>query len=105
MAQRRGDAAKTAAINTILNTFEDSFLLDKKIYITVKDGPNGEPIQLAIALTMPKNPVIMSADIAQPAATAGDSNAAAWESAPATPTELSQEDKAKIEELCKKLGI
>ena len=103
MAQRRGDAAKTAAINTILNTFEGSFLLDKKIYINVKDGPNGEVIQLSIALTMPKTPVNASAvSIAAPA---GDSNAVAWETTPATPTELSQEDKAKVADLCKKLGI
>lgn len=103
MAQRRGDVAKTAAINTILNTFEGSFLLDKKIYINVKDGPNGEVVQLSIALTMPKTPVNASAvPVATPA---GDSNAAAWESASATPTELSQEDKAKVEELCRKLGI
>lgn len=104
MAQRRGEAAKTAAINTILNTFEGSFFLDKKIYITVKDGPNGEPIQLAVALTMPKNPVTMSADVAQPAATM-DTNAAAWESKPATPTELSAEDREKVADLCKRLGI
>lgn len=103
MAQRRGDAAKTAAINTILNTFEGSFLLDKKIYINVKDGPNGEVIQLSIALTMPKTPVNTSAvSIAAPM---GDSNAAAWETTPATPTELSQEDRAKVADLCKKLGI
>lgn len=103
MAQRRGDAAKTAAINTILNTFEGSFLLDKKIYINVKDGSNGETVQLAISLTMPKTPVSGSA--ATGTAPAGDSNAAAWESAPATPTELSQEDKAKVADLCARLGI
>ena len=103
MAQRRGDAAKTAAINTILNTFEDSFLLDKKIYINVKDGPNGEVVQLSIALTMPKTPV--SAFGVPVSAPTGDSNAAAWESTPATPTELSQEDKAKVADLCARLGI
>lgn len=103
MAQRRGDAAKTAAINTILNTFEGSFLLDKKIYINMKDGPNGEIVQLSIALTMPKTPINASA--VSVAAPAGNSNVAAWENAPATPTELSQKDKMKVEELCKKLGI
>ena len=103
MAQRRGDAAKTAAINTILNTFEGSFLLDKKIYINVKDGPNGEVIQLSIALTMPKTPV--SASTVPISAPAGDSNAAAWESTPATPTELSSEDKAKVADLCARLGL
>lgn len=103
MAQRRGDAAKTAAINTILNTFEGSFLLDKKIYINMKDGPNGEIVQLSIALTMPKTPINASA--VSVAAPAGNSNVAAWENAPATPTELCQKDKMKVEELCKKLGI
>lgn len=103
MAQRRGDAAKTAAINTILNTFEGSFLLDKKIYINMKDGPNGEIVQLSIALTMPKTPI--NASTVSVAAPAGNSNVAAWENAPATPTELSQKDKMKVEELCKKLGI
>ena len=103
MAQRRGDAAKTAAINTILNTFEGSFLLDKKIYINMKDGPNGEIVQLSIALTMPKTPINASA--VSVAAPAGNSNVAAWENAPATPTELSQKDKMKVEELCKKLGL
>ena len=103
MAQRRGDAAKTAAINTILNTFEGSFLLDKKIYINVQDGPNGEIVQLSIALTMPKTPINASA--VSVTASAGNSNVAAWENAPATSTELSQKDKMKVEELCKKLGI
>lgn len=103
MAQRRGDAAKTAVINTILNTFEGSFFLDKKIYINMKDGPNGEVVQLSITLTMPKTPVNASA--VPVAAPAGDSSAAAWENKPTTPTELSAEDKAKVEELCKKLNI
>lgn len=103
MAVRRGDAAKAAAINTILNTFEGSFLLDKKIYINVKDGPNGEVVQLSIALTMPKTPVSASAVPVTTPAT--DGNAAAWESKPATPTELSAEDKAKVADLCARLGI
>ena len=103
MAQRRGDLAKQSAIATILNTFEGSFLLDKKIYVNVKDGPNGEVVQLSIALTMPKTPV--SASAVPVTAPATDSNAAAWENKPATPTELSAEDKAKVADLCKKLNI
>ena len=103
MAQRRGDAAKTAVINTILNTFEGSFFLDKKIYINMKDGPNGEVVQLSITLTMPKTPVNASA--VPVVAPTGDSGAAAWENKPTTPTELSAEDKAKIEELCRRLNI
>jgi hypothetical protein len=100
MAQRRGDLAKQSAIATIQTAFGDDFvgLIDKKLYVNVKDGPNGEVVQLSIALTMPKTPVSASAP-------ATDGNAAAWESKPATPTELSAEDKAKVADLCARLGI
>lgn len=101
MAQRRGDLAKQSAIATIQAAFGEDFvgLIDKKLYVNVKDGPNGEVVQLSIALTMPKTPV--SASVAP----TGDSNAAAWENKPATPTELSAEDKAKVADLCARLGI
>lgn len=100
MAQRRGDLAKQSAIATIQTAFGDDFvgLIDKKLYVNVKDGPNGEVVQLSIALTMPKTPVSASA------VPATDGNAA-WESKPATPTELSAEDKAKVADLCARLGI
>lgn len=100
MAQRRGDLAKQSAIATIQTAFGDDFvgLIDKKLYVNVKDGPNGEVVQLSIALTMPKTPVSASAvPVTTPAA--------AWESKPATPTELSAEDKAKVADLCARLGI
>lgn len=103
MAMRKGDAAKAAAINTILNTFEGSFMVDKKLYINVKDGPNGEMVQLAIALTMPKTPVI--ADAVPAATPKADANAAAWESKPSTPTKLSADDEKKVADLCARLGI
>ena len=92
MAQRKGDAAKTAVTNTILNTFKDSFLLDKKIYITVPDGTNGEPVQLALSLTMPKTTVAASPSI--------DGSAAAWDP---PSTDLSAEDKTKVNSLYQKL--
>ena len=105
MAQRRGDLAKQSAIATIQAAFGEDFvgLIDKKLYVNVKDGPNGEVVQLSIALTMPKTPV--SASAAPVIAPTGDSNAAAWENKPATPTELSAEDKAKVADLCARLGI
>lgn len=104
MAQRRGDLAKQSAIATIQAAFGDGFvgLIDKKLYVNVKDGPNGEVVQLSIALTMPKTPVSASA---VPVIASADGNAAAWESKPATPTELSAEDKAKVVDLCARLGI
>lgn len=105
MAQRRGDLAKQSAIATIQAAFGEDFvgLIDKKLYVNVKDGPNGEVVQLSIALTMPKTPVSASAvPVTTPAA---DGNAAAWESKPTTPTELSAEDKEKVADLCARLGI
>lgn len=103
MAMRKGDAAKAAAINTILNTFEGSFMIDKKLYINVKDGSNGEMVQLAITLTMPKTQV--TADAVPVAAPKVDTNAAAWESKPSTPTKLSADDEKKVADLCARLGI
>lgn len=105
MAQRRGDLAKQSAIATIQAAFGEDFvgLIDKKLYVNVKDGSNGEVVQLSIALTMPKTPV--SASTVPVSVPARDSNAAAWENTPATPTELSQEDKAKVADLCARLGI
>lgn len=104
MAQRRGDLAKQSAIATIQTAFGDDFvgLIDKKLYVNVKDGPNGEVVQLSIALTMPKTPVSASA---VPVTAPATGTAAAWESKPATPTELSAEDKAKVADLCARLGI
>ena len=104
MAQRRGDLAKQSVIATIQAAFGENFagIVDKKLYVNVKDGPNGEVVQLSITLTMPKTPVSASA---VPVTASADGNAAAWESKPATPTELSAEDKAKVADLCKKLNI
>lgn len=104
MAQRRGDLAKQSAIATIQEAFGENFvgLVDKKLYINVKDGPNGEVVQLAIALTMPKTPV--TADAVPVAAPKVDANAA-WESKPSTPTKLSADDEKKVADLCARLGI
>ncbi len=105
MAQRRGDLAKQSAIATIQEAFGENFvgLVDKKLYINVKDGSNGEVVQLAITLTMPKTQV--TADAVLVAAPKVDTNAAAWESKPSTPTKLSADDEKKVADLCARLGI
>lgn len=102
MAQRRGDAAKQSAIATIQEAFGEGFVTysDKKLYVNVRDGANGEVVQLAISITMPKVPI--DATAAPPAA---DPNAAPWEAKPATPTELSVEDKETISMLMERLGF
>ncbi len=96
MATRRGDTAKNLITKTILSTFEGSFINDKKIYIPMKDGDNGEIIQIALSLTMPKTPV-------EPAGMRD--NKSTISSAAITATEMSDADKAKVEELMRKLNI
>lgn len=97
MATRRGDLAKELITKTILDTFPGAFVIDKKIYVSVNDGGNGE-VQIAIAMTMPKNPIEGGNN--------SDVSAAGGSVAPATtPTELSSEDKEKVADLMKKLGL
>lgn len=102
MAQRRGDAAKQSAIATIQEAFGEGFVgyIDKKAYVNVRDGANGEVVQLAISITMPKVPIDATA-----ASPTTDPNAAPWEAKPATPTELSAEDKEKVSMLMERLGF
>lgn len=100
MAVRRGDAAKDLITKTILSTFEGSFVSDKKIYISVKDGASGEVVQIAVSLTMPKTPIAGGGDNAPSTSSSGGAPATEF-----TPTELAPEDKAKIEELKRKLNI
>lgn len=100
MAVRRGDAAKDLITKTILSTFEGSFVSDKKIYISVKDGASGEVVQIAVSLTMPKTPIAGGGDSTLSTSSFDTPSANSF-----TPTELAPEDKAKIEELKAKLGI
>lgn len=93
---RRGDTARQAAMETIKEAFGANFVgvVDKKLYVMADDG--GEMIQFAIAMTMPKNPIEVD----------GSNGADGQVVAPlATPTELSTEDKEKVNALMKKLGI
>ena len=97
MATRRGDLAKELITRTLLDTFPGAFIVDKKIYVPAQDGGNGE-VQIAVSLTMPKNPI--EAGNNSNVSAAGGSVAPA-----ATPTELSTEDKEKVAGLMAKLGL
>ncbi len=74
---------------------------DKKYYFWSEE--NGEQIQVAIAMTCPKNPVIVvesdELDFENPDAKK-EIHPAKFE-----PTEITQEEKDKVAELIKKLGI
>ena len=103
---KKGDAARAEVAQTIINAFGGNYIatVDKKIYVEAQDGPGGETLQFSIAITMPKTTVARGEALttSAPADTA-------WEgpSAPnvAQPTEISDDDKAKVAELMKQLGL
>ena len=99
MAQRRGDLAKQYVSDTIIQTFDESYVTtqDKKIYLNVPDGPGGEIVQIALSMTMPK------VQIEAPAA--GAPTSASTHAPAKTPVTLSDDDKAAVAQLMKNLGI
>lgn len=95
---KRGDIAREAVKNKIIEAFGDDLvgLVDKKIYVQASDG--GEMIQFAITMTMPKNPIEVG----------NNSDSSAGERSVAAeimPTELSSEDKEKVARLMERLGV
>ena len=57
----RGAQAKNKVEQIISSAFKDNFLgiYDKKLYVQAEE--NGEMVQIAISLTCPKTPVVISA--------------------------------------------
>lgn len=99
---KRGDIARQSVLDTICTAFGDNFvgIQDKKVYVFAQDGVNGERIQFAISITMPKTPIAGGGD-SMPSTSSFEAPAATN----FTSTELAPEDKAKIEELKRKLNI
>lgn len=99
---KRGDQARQSVMDTICKAFGNDFvgIQDKKIYVFAQDGVNGEKIQFSISITMPKTPIAGNGDN-----TSSTSSSENVETVNFTSTELAPEDRAKIEELKKKLGI
>ena len=104
---KRGDTAREAVKNKIIEAFGDSYVgtIDKKIYVEAQDGPGGETLQFAITMTMPKNTVARS-DAQQTSVPASPTD---WTgpsvTAEAPPFEISEDDKAKVNELMARLGL
>lgn len=102
---KRGDAAREAVKNKIIEAFGDSFvtIADKKIYVEAQDGDGGETIQFAITMTMPKN------TMARGSARLTSDPANDW-TGPTVQTEthtteITESDKAKVQELMRSLGL
>lgn len=103
---KRGDAAREAAKNTIIEAFGTNFVCcaDKKIYVEVQDGPGGETIQLAISMTIPKTALARSEE-SQTSVPANDWSGPVASNSAAQSSEITEDDKAKVKELMKKLGL
>ena len=84
---KKGELAREALKNTLIQNLGENYLgvQDKKIYVKAQDGPNGEWLQFAISMTMPKTPYAATADTQTP--------------------EMSAADKAAVERLKQRLGI
>lgn len=99
----KGSKAKENVKQIIANAFGDKFVgeVDKKLYVWADDG--GETVQIAIAMTMPKNPIgevpKNTNDWTASAESAGGTTVVGAGAA------ISPEDEAKIVALMKELGI
>ena len=93
---KRGDLAREKVVETIKSAFGDNCLgvQEKKIYVTADE--NGEKIQFAISITMPKAAVSLTE---QP----HDWSDSPVVSEPATT--VSKEDEEKVAALMRTLGI
>lgn len=91
----KGSEAKEYVIRKIKETFGEDFVgeQDKKIYVWGQES--GEKIQIAISLTCPKNP-IGSLNFKEKEKNFEEENKV---------VEITEEEKIKIDELMKRLGI
>lgn len=94
----KGQVAKEQAINRIKEAFGNDFigLYEKKVYVWGQE--NGERMQIALALTIPKNPINVATN-------SPDSSNDTPTAASSSPTEMTEEDKNKVKELMRKLGV
>lgn len=100
----RGAIAKQVITKKLQEAFGADFLgeMDKKIYIQAPE--NGEMVQIAIAMTCPKNTIEVSN---APVVKNGmiDFEAGGTLVAPATAAEVTDEERATIQDMMKRLGL
>ena len=91
----KGAEAKEYVIKKIMNAFGEDFVgeQDKKLYVWGQEA--GEKVQIAISLTCPKNP-IGNFNFEEKEKIFKEENKA---------VEITEEEKIKIDELMKRLGI
>lgn len=99
----RGQIAKDYVAKKLAETFGEHYLgeVDKKYYVEAPE--NGEMIQVAIAMTCPKNPVAISNT---PVVRSGgiDFEAEPVLTAPKT-AEVSEEERQTVADMMRRLGL
>ena len=95
----RGAQAKNKVEQIISTAFKDNFLgvYDKKLYVQAEE--NGEMVQIAISLTCPKTPVVISDK------PLNFEDGATIIPHPQAQTEISDEERQTVKELMEKLGL
>ena len=95
----RGSQAKQEVVEILQQAFGKDWIGEQggKFYVWANE--NGEKLQIAIALTCPKTFV----EAAIPASNKLDFSSATPVSAP--PAEITEEEKKRLEDLMKKLGL
>lgn len=102
----RGAIGKTEVIARIAQAFGDDFIgeVDKKVYIWANDG--NERVQIAMALTCPKNPVdVPDKNPVQKAEDWDFSEDVVTNAAPTTRATITDEEKQRVADLMKNLGL
>lgn len=98
----RGATAKLEVQKKIAEAFGEAYIgeVDKKLYVWANDG--GERVQIAIALTCPKNNIEIDGTAAAQPENAFDFG----ETPPKRePAKISEQEQQNIAELLKKLGL
>jgi hypothetical protein len=103
----KGAEAKQGVINKIAEAFGEDYIgeFEKKVYVWSMEG--GERVQVALALTCPKNPV---GEIAKPKVISTDGFGYDFENMPTVnetkdTVEYTEEEKATINKLIAELGL
>ena len=104
----KGAIGKQEVISRIATAFGTDYIgeVDKKVYVWANE--NGERIQIALSLTCPKNPVAVESN-SIPETDSGDwdfsDDAVVTTPVIAAKVEITQEEKDKVLDLMKKLGL
>lgn len=102
----KGAIAKNEVIKKIAQVFGADYIgeVDKKIYVWANDG--GERVQIAMALTCPKNPVdVPDSTPVQKVEDWDFSDDGIKEAAPTVRATITDEEKQRVADLMLKLGL